>query len=147
MSSLFIQGFASYSEVCWFQQSNLFVTVVFDVETCSPYMYAGTEWISFENERSLECKVKFIKSNNYGGAMVFSLNTDDTTSTCLQHFHKKETKFPLVQKVNSILFNWKLWLRNKDEKAIKLLKLNYITRTKNIRKLLWQIRLLIFKSI
>ncbi|XP_063705923.1 acidic mammalian chitinase [Culicoides brevitarsis] len=103
-------GFASYSEVCWFQQSNLFVTVVYDVETCSPYMYAGTEWISFENERSLECKVKFIRSNNYGGAMVFSLNTDDTTSTCLQHSHDKQkkgnlTRFPLVQKVKSILFN------------------------------------------
>lgn len=103
-------------------------------------MYAGTEWISFENERSLECKVKFIKNNNYGGAMVFSLNTDDTTSTCLQHFHKKEnaTRFPLVQKVNSILFNW--WRKDNDEKAITIqLKL---IKSKNIRNLLWQIRLL-----
>ena len=68
-------------------------------------MYTGTEWISFENEHSLECKVKFIKSNNYGGAMVFSLNTDDTTSTCLTNIgHNGNTKFPLVQKVKSILF-------------------------------------------
>lgn len=101
-----LPGFASYSDVCWFQQNNLFVTVVYDIESCSPYAFAGTEWISFENEQSLECKVKFIKNNNYGGAMIFSLNTDDTHSTCQSYFGQSDnTKFPLVQKVNSILFS------------------------------------------
>jgi len=99
-------GFASYSDVCWFQQNNIFVTVVYDIETCSPYMHAGTEWISFENEQSLECKVKFVKNNKYGGAMMFSLNTDDHQSTCRAYLSADNTKkFPLVEKVNSILFS------------------------------------------
>jgi chitinase len=70
-------GFATYSEICWFKRHNIYVHQFFDVDSCSPYMYSGNEWISYEDEMSLECKAKFIKDNNFGGAMIFSLNTDD----------------------------------------------------------------------
>ena len=66
-----IGGFTSYSEVCWFKQNNIYVTTMFDYETCSPYLYSGNEWISYENEKSLECKVRkailsyFLYYNNH----------------------------------------------------------------------------------
>lgn len=50
-------GYITYSDVCWFKNNNVDVTIVYDVETCSPYLFAGEEWISYDNEKSLECKV------------------------------------------------------------------------------------------
>lgn len=50
-------GYITFADVCWFKNNNVAVTTVYDVETCSPYLYAGEEWISYDNEKSLECKV------------------------------------------------------------------------------------------
>lgn len=101
-------GYVSYPELCWFKQNNFFLTSVFDVETCSPYLYTGNEWISYEDERSIECKTNFIKSNGYGGAMLFSLNTDDFLSYCKTDMMKSgdnNSSFPLARKMYSILFD------------------------------------------
>lgn len=101
-------GFVSYAELCWFKQNNFFLTSVFDVESCSPYLYTGTEWISYEDERSIECKTNFIKSNGFGGAMLFSLNTDDFMSYCKTDNGKsnnEDNTFPLARKMYSILFD------------------------------------------
>lgn len=103
-------GFASYSEICWFKQNNIYVQTVYDVDTCSPYVYSGLEWISYEDERSLECKTQFIKENGYGGAMIFSLNTDDYASHCEVkeegngNLKSTNSTFPLLRKIHSILF-------------------------------------------
>ncbi|KAG4068239.1 hypothetical protein HA402_007759 [Bradysia odoriphaga] len=98
-------GFVTYSELCWFKQNNFFITSVFDVETCSPYLYTGNEWISYEDERSIECKTNFIKSNGFGGAMLFSLNTDDFLSYCKTDYGDNNSSFPLARKMYSILFD------------------------------------------
>lgn len=104
-------GFVSYSQLCWFKRNNFFITSVFDVETCSPYLFAGNEWISYEDERSIECKTNFIKSNGFGGAMLFSLNTDDFLSYCRTDmenygiYDDSNSTFPLARKIYSILFD------------------------------------------
>ncbi|XP_055914027.1 chitinase-3-like protein 2 isoform X1 [Eupeodes corollae] len=109
-------GFASFSEICWFRQNNIFLTTVFDEVTCSPYIYGGTEWISFEDEKSVACKTKYIAENDLGGAMIFSLNTDDYSGFCdpksksnnVERSTKEDyLKFPLVQTVKAILFDGK----------------------------------------
>lgn len=97
-------GFVTYSDVCWFKRNNFFVNERFDEESCSPYIYAGTEWISYENERSIACKTEYVKSNGFGGVMIFSLNTDDYSSYCYDKPTGGNLKFPLVRKINSILF-------------------------------------------
>uniref|UniRef100_A0A182M3W6 GH18 domain-containing protein n=1 Tax=Anopheles culicifacies TaxID=139723 RepID=A0A182M3W6_9DIPT len=102
-------GFASYSEICWFRRYNIYVHQVYDVESCSPYMYSGSEWISYEDERSLECKAKYIKDHEFGGAMIFSLNTDDFGSYCADNAlygdgtSGQQASFPLIRKVRSVL--------------------------------------------
>uniref|UniRef100_A0A1Q3FUW7 Putative catalytically inactive chitinase-like lectin n=1 Tax=Culex tarsalis TaxID=7177 RepID=A0A1Q3FUW7_CULTA len=107
-------GFASYSEICWFRRHNIYVHQVYDVEACSPYLYAGTEWISYEDERSLECKANYIKENGFGGAMIFSLNTDDFGEYCADNALLEEedgktksqqgqNNFPLLRKIHSVL--------------------------------------------
>lgn len=97
-------GFVTYSDVCSFKRNNFFVYEKFDEESCSPYIYAGTEWISYENERSITCKTEYVKANGFGGVMIFSLNTDDYSSYCYDKPTGIDDKFPLVRKINSILF-------------------------------------------
>ncbi|XP_052866438.1 chitinase-3-like protein 2 [Anopheles cruzii] len=104
-------GYASYSEVCWFLRHNIYVMQTYDEESCSPYLHAGTEWISYDDERSLECKANFVRSNGFGGAMIFSLNTDDFGSYCAKNAlyvdaesgEGRSESFPLVRKVRSVL--------------------------------------------
>lgn len=106
-------GFVTYSEVCWFQATNYDVRVEYDTETCSPLLFAGLEWISYDDERSIECKANYAKNNNFGGVMVFSLNTDDFQLTCSTNQQYKSSatasgerrSFPLLRKIHSILFN------------------------------------------
>ncbi|XP_055681033.1 chitinase-3-like protein 2 [Lutzomyia longipalpis] len=102
-----ILGFTSYSEVCWFQQNNIFVTTVFDNATCSPYTSAGTEWISYDDAVSLECKTKWVKDNGFGGVMIYDLNSDDYGLFCRHEgdgVTGQET-FPLSRKVHTVLFS------------------------------------------
>lgn len=102
-------GFSTYPDVCWFSLNNVFVNVVYDQETCSPYMYSSLEWISYDDERSLECKAKWIKENNFGGAMIFSLNADDFDNYCLSDDLDDDMvnqfKFPLTRKVQQTLLH------------------------------------------
>lgn len=101
-------GFASYSEVCWFQKTNFNVRIEYDIETCSPFLSTGLEWISYEDERSLECKANYARDNHFGGIMVFSLNTDDYQLACDNYKSSRggsvKRDFPLLRKIHSILF-------------------------------------------
>lgn len=103
-------GFASYSEVCWFKKRNFGVKSEYDVDSCSPYLYSGTEWISYDDELSLECKTNYIKEHQFGGAMIFSLNADDFVNYCSDDDENQKVSdspvynFPLLKKVHSILF-------------------------------------------
>lgn len=86
-------------------------------------MYSVFEWISYENDQSIECKSQWIRDMRFGGAMIFSLNADDFNLYCLaatkvgesgrgvgKEFGEKnignnrdDFKFPLTRKVRSIL--------------------------------------------
>lgn len=75
-------------------------------------MYSLFEWISYENDQSIECKSRWIKDNQFGGAMIFSLNADDFNLYCLSDGAvdgaanaraKDDFLFPLTRKVRSVL--------------------------------------------
>lgn len=103
---IFFIGFVTYSDVCWFDRNNYLATKVYDAETCSPYMYAIDEWISYEDERSISCKTNYVKEMGYGGVMIFSLNTDDYSSYCdygKVNSNIDPSRFPLTRLINSIL--------------------------------------------
>lgn len=109
---IFFIGFVTYSDVCWFDRNNYLATKVYDTETCSPYIYAVNEWISYEDERSISCKTNYVKEMGYGGVMIFSLNTDDYSSYCDYGQSKSNdngnsntdpSRFPLTRLINTIL--------------------------------------------
>uniref|UniRef100_A0A1I8NSV0 GH18 domain-containing protein n=1 Tax=Stomoxys calcitrans TaxID=35570 RepID=A0A1I8NSV0_STOCA len=93
------QGFVSAGETCWFLLNNILSCNKYDNDTCSPYVSSGSEWISFENELSITCKANYIKSMQLGGAMLFSLNTDDFSGYC------KNGKYPLLRTIYNVLMS------------------------------------------
>jgi len=92
-------GFITFSDACEFI-SNQEVSTVFDHDTRTPYAYYKKDWISFDNENSIAYKAEFAASLGLGGAMVFSLNTDDYSglSQC------SSSIFPLTSRIK-IVFN------------------------------------------
>lgn len=44
-----------------------------------PYAVTENQWVGYDNNTSLDAKAKYITTNNYGGACVWSLDLDDHT--------------------------------------------------------------------
>ncbi|KAH8290019.1 hypothetical protein KR044_000046, partial [Drosophila immigrans] len=98
-------GFVTLSETCLCANRFLAPVYTFDNDTCSPYLSALGEWISYESKTSIACKVNFIKSLQVGGLMIFSLNSDDVKNTCgyVRATDAGQAVFPLVQAAKGIL--------------------------------------------
>ncbi|XP_050500349.1 acidic mammalian chitinase [Diabrotica virgifera virgifera] len=47
-----------------------------------PFKYSGDQWITYDNERSIAEKVKYIKSQNVAGVMVWQIAQDDIKGAC-----------------------------------------------------------------
>lgn len=89
-------GFIDYSESCKFILLED-TKVIFDAENKVPYAYRNKEWISFDNEQSLAYKAEYAKEKEYGGVMVFSLNTDDFNGVC------DGNTFPLTRRIKNVM--------------------------------------------
>ena len=42
-----------------------------------PYLVLGTQWIGYDNPKSLKEKVSYVRSQGYGGIMVWAIDLDD----------------------------------------------------------------------
>ncbi|KAF7993192.1 hypothetical protein HCN44_006252 [Aphidius gifuensis] len=92
------QGFVNYPTTCEFIRNG--GNRVFDNETKTPYVYKSNEWISFDDTTSIKKKIEWIKDNDFKGAMIFSMNTDDWNASC-----DGRTTFPLIKTVKNMLGN------------------------------------------
>ncbi|NXG60977.1 CHIA chitinase, partial [Hemiprocne comata] len=75
--------------ICSFLDSG--ATQAWDAPQDVPYAYKGNEWVGYDNIKSFNIKVDWLKKNNFGGAMVWALDMDDFTGTFC-----KEGKYPLI---------------------------------------------------
>lgn len=94
-------GFVDYASTCTFLEKNN-ITPVFDESSQSPYATKFLEWISYDDVKSLQIKADYIKKHNFGGAMIYSLNTDDHVGACGVG-NESSQFFPLVHAIRSIL--------------------------------------------
>lgn len=61
-----------------------------DKDSTTPYAYheKSKKFLSFDDPQSLKDKIDYIKKNNLGGAMIWSLEMDDAKNTLLASIQK-----------------------------------------------------------
>ncbi|KFQ57256.1 Acidic mammalian chitinase, partial [Nestor notabilis] len=89
-------GFLAYYEICTFLKSG--ATQAWDAPQDVPYAYSGSEWVGYDNIKSFNIKVDWLKKNNFGGAMVWALDLDDFTGSFCQ-----QGKYPLITTLKNSL--------------------------------------------
>lgn len=95
-------GFVNYPDICVFLRDFHNHTVIKeDAEAKVPYLYKGSQWISYDNADSVIAKAKYIRENKLRGAMIYSLNADDYNGVCDQLSGR--VKFPLATTVRNTL--------------------------------------------
>ncbi|NWI63517.1 CHIA chitinase, partial [Todus mexicanus] len=82
-------GLLAYYEICTILASG--ATQTWDASQDVPYAYKGNEWIGYDNVKSFSVKVDWLKKNNFGGAMVWTIDLDDFTGTFCN-----QGKYPLI---------------------------------------------------
>lgn len=96
-------GFVNYPDICKFiTQFQNEVVMKEDPDAKVPYLYMGSEWVSFDSPFSAMEKAQYIKEHDLRGAMIYSLNADDFAGECDENI-KGSVKFPLAVSIKNVL--------------------------------------------
>ncbi|XP_072500434.1 oviduct-specific glycoprotein-like isoform X2 [Notamacropus eugenii] len=90
-------GFLAYYEICTFLKE---ATVKWIKEQKVFYAYKKNDWVGYDDAYSFIHKAWFVKDENYGGAMVWSLDLDDFSGSFC-----RQGSFPLVNTLKDALLN------------------------------------------
>ncbi|KAG7238297.1 hypothetical protein INR49_031008 [Caranx melampygus] len=72
-------GFWAYYEICTFLKDG--ATEAWDSTQEVPYAFHQGSWVGYDNVKSFQIKIQWLKQNGFGGGMVWSLALDDFTGT------------------------------------------------------------------
>ncbi|KAG5673037.1 hypothetical protein PVAND_003115 [Polypedilum vanderplanki] len=82
-------GNLPYNEICFNINNKKWIRVFAKTEK-TPYAYKKDQWVSYDDLQSIDLKLDYILSKNLGGAMFWSIETDDFGNIC------GDGKFPLL---------------------------------------------------
>ncbi|XP_042348384.1 probable endochitinase [Plectropomus leopardus] len=89
------KGLWAYYEICLYVDDAK-IRLITDQKV--PYATTGNRWVGFDNKDSLDTKVSYIKVNNFGGAVVWSLDLDDFSGQFC-----KESNYPFISHLHTLL--------------------------------------------
>ncbi|XP_076330940.1 uncharacterized protein LOC143236526 [Tachypleus tridentatus] len=92
-------GYMAYYEICQNILNEGWVVHRPYPEMIGPYAYKGDQWVCFDDEKMVIEKAKFILKRGLGGAMVWTLDTDDFRGLC------DNGQNPLVSTLRKVLFS------------------------------------------
>ncbi|XP_056590378.1 acidic mammalian chitinase-like [Triplophysa dalaica] len=72
-------GFLAYYEICSFLASG--GSQAWDTSQMVPYAYSQSVWVGYDNIKSYLAKIQWLTRNNFGGAMVWTMDLDDFTGS------------------------------------------------------------------
>ncbi|XP_008556590.3 chitotriosidase-1-like [Microplitis demolitor] len=99
-------GMLGYNEICEMQKNGGW-KVNYDEERQAPWAHKDRQWIGFDNIKSIKAKAEFAKQLGLGGAMVWSIETDDFRGICGE-------KYPLLKTLKAVLLNGEEVSRDQD---------------------------------
>ncbi|XP_030368868.1 acidic mammalian chitinase-like [Scaptodrosophila lebanonensis] len=76
-------GCMGYNEFC--TQASRW-TQKYDANAQVAYAYSGNQWLSYDNARSIAEKMRLVRTHKLGGAMVWSIDTDDFRGNCGERY-------------------------------------------------------------
>ncbi|XP_055474134.1 chitinase-like protein 3 [Psammomys obesus] len=91
-----MSGTWAYYEICTFLNDG--ATEAWDAAQEVPYAYQGNKWVGYDNVKSFHIKAEWLKQNNLGGAMLWTLDMDDFTG-----FFCNQGQFPLTSILKNAL--------------------------------------------
>ncbi|CAG5121320.1 unnamed protein product [Candidula unifasciata] len=91
-------GVLAHYEVCNLLKNGY--TAQLDPQGKVMYAYKGNQWVTYEDRETIGFKLNYILENDFGGAMIWSLDHDDFTGSFCQ-----EGVNPLITVISGTLIN------------------------------------------
>ncbi|KAG5676611.1 hypothetical protein PVAND_006432 [Polypedilum vanderplanki] len=85
-----------YNQICSNIKNNGWKSGYYNPQAIS-YAYSGNQWVSYDDLVSLTTKISYIKSNNLGGIMFWSMDQDDYLGNC------GNGKYPMISTAYNLL--------------------------------------------
>lgn len=90
-------GMLGYNEICKLLETGW--TTHWDDPQSVPYATHASQWIGYDDVKSVQAKVDYALSKKLGGGMIWSIDTDDFTGHC------GKGKYPLLKTISKAMIN------------------------------------------